>query len=120
MSSLEWTYGTNNAIWRAKSVEGSIWQIRCNDIGMFCLIDTTRLPYSATPFETLRSAQAWCEEREAELIEERPARRLAKLYERKECAQYWVYDSESRVPPSSPIWKEVGSAWITEGEFTDD
>lgn len=90
---------------------------------MFHLVDNNRLPYNAAPFHRLRSAKAWCEEREAELIAEQPKRRLAKLYERTEGDGYekhWVYDSESSVPPSSSVWKCVGSAWVTEGEFADD
>ena len=120
MSSLKWRHLADTRIWSAGSVDNANWAIRCKEDGLFYLIDNNRLPYNAAPFETLRGAQAWCEEREVELIAEQPKRRLAKLYERKECGDHWVFDSESVLPLTSPIWQEVGSAWITEGEFADD
>ena len=120
MNSLTWRHLAKARIWSAYSVDGGAWEIRCKEDGLFYLVDNNRLPYNATPFDTLRGAKAWCEEREVELIAEQPKRRLAKLYRRIEDGQYWVYGSEAYIPSSSPIWKCVGSAWITEGEFADD
>ena len=121
MNSLEWAYLTSARIWSANSVDNATWEIRCKEDGLFYLIDNNRLPYNAAPFETLRGAQAWCEEREDELIEAQPVRRLAKLYHNTIDGKYWVFDSLAVVPLLFPAtWKEVGSIWVTEGEQADE
>ena len=118
MSSLEWVYLTNAAIWSANSVDNAAWAVRCKEDGLFYLIDNNRLPYNAAPFKTLRRAKAWCEEREAELIEAQPARRLVKLYRSRTTDDVDAWEADRFV--NEDCWKCVGSAWVIEGEFTDD
>ena len=117
MSSLKWAWSLC-ACWYAASVTGDIWRIKITETGMFYLVDNNRLPYNAAPFKTLRRAKAWCEEREDELIEAQPARRLVKLYRSRTTDDVDAWEADRFV--NEDCWKCVGSAWVTEGEFADD
>ena len=118
MSSLIWRHLADTAIWSANSVDNAAWAVRCKEDGLFYLIDNNRLPYNAAPFCMLQSAQAWCEEREDELIEAQPARRLVKLYRSRTTGDVELWDADRFVNENG--WKCIGSVWITEGEFADD
>lgn len=86
---------------------------------MFCPIDSNNcLSRNAAPFETLQGAKAWCEAREVELIAQQPVSRLVKLYRSRTTGDVELWDADRFV--NEECWYVIGSAWITEGEFTDD